>query len=431
MGNTQHIAAIEIGSSKIVGAIAEKYDSGNIQVNCLEEERLVNSVRYGCVQNLEGVKNAINNIIKRLQNRIDGEIRNVYIGISGRSLHSEPATEERQINSAEVISESVLTQLRKSISSTPVVGYETLTVEPRSYYVDGKATQTPCGQIGNSIRLDANCIVARQQIKGNLLRVMQTCGMAVRRFLVTPIAVGAEVLTPDERTIGCMLVDCGAETTTVSIYKDGSLVYINTIPLGGRNITRDIVNGLRMVEDAAERVKINIHEPLNPKSESTMIEGVSSIDAANYITARTGEIVANIDKQIEYAGLKTDDIKTVVLIGGTAQMRGLDQVIADNTKISQVRFGRCPATLSVTDTQINRSEYVQLFSLLARGAELLQEGDSCVAINNYSDGPDIITPSPQPAPQPTVPEKPEKKEKGGIWKKFLTKVGEVMKDPEE
>ena len=56
MTKTQHIVALEIGSSKIVGAIAEKTPSGYVQVNHLEVEKLINSVRHGCVQNVENLR---------------------------------------------------------------------------------------------------------------------------------------------------------------------------------------------------------------------------------------------------------------------------------------------------------------------------------------------------------------------------------------
>ena len=42
MENLQHIVAIEIGSTKIVGAIAEKSTTGYLSVNHLEEEKLTN-----------------------------------------------------------------------------------------------------------------------------------------------------------------------------------------------------------------------------------------------------------------------------------------------------------------------------------------------------------------------------------------------------
>ena len=52
MEKNQYIVAFEIGSSKIVGAIADKSSSGYITVRMLEEERLINSVRHGEVKNV-------------------------------------------------------------------------------------------------------------------------------------------------------------------------------------------------------------------------------------------------------------------------------------------------------------------------------------------------------------------------------------------
>ena len=67
MEQNQYIVALEIGSSKIVGAIAEKSPSGLISVNQLAEERLSNCVRYGCVQNVENIKSSVNRIIHELE----------------------------------------------------------------------------------------------------------------------------------------------------------------------------------------------------------------------------------------------------------------------------------------------------------------------------------------------------------------------------
>lgn len=50
MSKSQYIAALEIGSSKIVGAIAEKTNAGYVQINHLEVEKLTNSVRHGCAK---------------------------------------------------------------------------------------------------------------------------------------------------------------------------------------------------------------------------------------------------------------------------------------------------------------------------------------------------------------------------------------------
>ena len=383
MTKTQYIAALEIGSSKIVGAIAEKSPSGYVQINHLEVEKLVNSVRHGCVQNVENTKGCVNNIIKKLENRIDGVIDEVYVGFSGRSLHSAPTEVNHNLDATVPITKEVLDRIISDAGKDPIKNYETIEVVPRTYYVDKNETKNPSGQFGSNINIKLNLIVAKPTLKLNLDRVM-TGSTRVKEYLVTPLVVADEMLESSEKSLGCMLVDLGAETTTVSIYKDGALVYLTTLPLGGRNITRDITTGLNVLEDTAERVKKNISNPLDKNVDHISIEGVNSADAANYIVARTGEIIANIKQQIQYAGVKAVDLHNIVLIGGGAQLQGIARKLEDEIKL-RVRIGSYPKTLNILDHNINRAEYVQIFALLSKAAQIIPAKQSCVRLNTYGN----------------------------------------------
>lgn len=383
MSKSQYIVALEIGSSKIVGAIAEKTPTGYVQVNHLEVEKVINSVRHGCVQNVENTKGCINSIIKKLENRIDGTIEEVFVGFSGRSLHSEPTEVNHNLDATVPITNEVLNRIISDAGSDPINNYETIKVVPRTYYVDKNETKSPSGQFGSNINIKLNLIVAKSTLKLNLERVMSG-SVSVRDYLVTPLVVADEILEAPEKSLGCMLVDIGAETTTVSIYKDGSLVYLTTLPLGGRNITRDITIGLNILEDTAERVKKNISNPLEKNVDHISIEGVNSADAANYIVARTGEIIANIKQQIVYSGVKLVDLHNIVLIGGGAQLQGIARRIEDEVKL-KVRLGTYPKSLNILDHNINRAEYVQIFSLLSSAAQSMPFNQSCVRLNTYGD----------------------------------------------
>lgn len=429
MEKTQHVVALEIGSSKIVGAIAEKTSAGYVSVNHLEEEPLSNCVRYGCVQNVENTKNVINRILKKLGNSANGIITEVYVGIGGRSVHSEPGEVTRNLDSAQQITDAMIERIMKTSAQDTVKNYETIDIVPRTFFVDNDETKSPSGRFGSKIDIKLNKIVAKPNIKLNLGRVLNSI-VKVRDYLVTPLVVGEEILTSEELSLGCMLVDMGAETTTVAIYKDSSLVYLVTLPLGGRNITRDLVNGLQIVEEAAELVKKNLNTPLDPSAESIMIDGVNSKTASNYIAARTGEIIANINKQISYANLTNDDIKSIVLIGGGARMQGLQGKLEEMTKI-KVRMGSYPSTLNILDHAINKPEYVQLFALLAKAADIIPEGFSCLERPNYEDGPLMdntsapSTPNPDDTPE-EVPEKESRKKGGSFWKRMVEKAGQLL-----
>ena len=454
MSKSQYIAALEIGSSKIVGAIAEKTNAGYVQVNHLEVEKLINSVRHGCVQNVENTKGCINSIIRKLENRIDGTIDEVYVGFSGRSLHSEPTEVNHTLDATVPITDEVLDRIVAEAGRDPIKNYETIKVVPRTYYVDKNETKSPSGQFGSNINIKLNLIVARPNLKLNLDRVM-TGSTRVREYLVTPLVVADEILESSEKSLGCMLVDLGAETTTVSIYKDGSLVYLTTLPLGGRNITRDITVGLNVLEDTAERVKKNISNPLDKNVDHVSIEGVNSTDAANYIVARTGEIIANIKQQISYAGVKIVDLHNIVLIGGGAQLQGIARSIEDSIKL-KVRLGTHPKNLNILDHNINRAEYVQLFSLLSNAAQNLPYNQSCVRLNTYGNtdedyvapdygnrGNDEIDygynrfreeePRQSKPSRPEADERPEPKRRRGLsWlEKARNKMEKLMNEPED
>ncbi len=397
MEKNQYIVALEIGSSKIVGAIAEKTSAGYLSVKHLQEEKHLNSVRYGIVQNVENIKSSINHILHTLEGMIDGRITQVYLGISGRSLHS------------------IVSEVNRSVGTT-----ESITRD------------------GSSIKIKVNLIVAKPALKLNLNRLM-TFGIPAKDYIVTPLAVAEQILSESDRELGCMLVDMGAETTTVSIYKNKALIFLNTLPLGGRNLTRDVMNGMNVLEETAENVKKNINNPLDPSNVSNVrIEGVDAREAANYISARTGEIIANINQQLADAGVTSNDIQSIVLIGGGAHLGGLQQKMEETIKI-KVRMGQNPLSINILNSNINRMEYIEVFALLAQAAEMIEDRETCVELNKYEDGPVFeggnaaaAVARAEQTREREESEKPEKPKKKGPsrWDKLRNKLSSLMTEDE-
>ena len=438
MEKNQYIVALEIGSSKIVGAIAEKTSAGYLSVKHLQEERHLNSVRYGIVQNVENIKSSINRIVKNLEGMVDGRITKVYMGVSGRSLHSSVSEVNRSVGSTEPITSELIDRIIHDATSTPIRNHDTVDIVPRAYYVDKVETTNPVGQFGSSIKIKVNLIVAKPALKLNLNRLM-TFGIPVKDYIVTPLAVAENILTDSDRELGCMLVDMGAETTTVTIYKNGALIYLNTLPLGGRNLTRDVMIGLSVLEETAENVKKNINNPLDPSNVSDVtIEGLSAREAANYIAARTGEIIANINQQLADAGVSADSIQSIVLIGGGAHLGGLQQKLEETIKI-KVRMGQNPPTLNILNNEINRLEYIEVFSLLAKAADMIPAGETCIELNNYEDGPvfEGKLPNNPQREEPTQPRKPEKTKEPKEpksrkpWSKWTEKLKGLMTEDDD
>lgn len=425
MVKKQYVVAIELGSSKIVGALAEKSSSGILNLKRVEREDVKNSIRYGLVQNIETAKACVSRILTRLATDADGQISSVFVGLSGRSVHSVTNEINRPLDPSRSVTAEDVKRVFEDAGSTVVDGYEIVDVVPRSYAIDKQVTTDPVGFSGSQINVKVNLIVAKSMLKLNLERVMSANKVDVKKYVVTPLAVSSQIMTKSEMTLGSMLVDMGAETTTVAIFKSDALYYLATLPLGGRNISLDIANGMSVLEEDAERVKKNLGNPLSANVESTVIDGINSAEASQYVAARVGEIVANITKQISDSGLTAQDIKSIVLVGGAAQMNGLAHKIEELSKV-KVRLGEQPTQVNFLDHNYNRAEYIELFSILACGAEMLGEDESCIVNDNFQEAGhfEVVSEKEEEKPEPK-PEKTERKKNNKF--QWMQKWTEKMK----
>lgn len=365
MNNSDLIVAIEIGSSKIKGAVGQVDSSGNLHVKSIEEEHQhVNYVRYGCVQNVKEVANELNRVITKLTNCIKpAKITAVYVGIGGRSLKSTSSHLKLSFNTDTEISSDIVARLLKQAK---VIGddVELLDIEPVEFQVDGKSQDAdPVGILARELSADVTLISCRQQIRRNLeLAIKDKLDLTINGVVVRPTAMADLVLTSDEKRLGAMLVDCGAETTTVSLYKGGALIYLATIPLGSRHITRDLMT-LPALEEKAEELKRMCGNvtPNAEESNNTIVE-VDVTKINKIISSRASEIIANISAQIEYAGMKhTDFPEGMVLVGGGAELRGFPELLAQQTAMS-VRRGTLPAT--VRCSKVSTGEDLDVIALL-------------------------------------------------------------------
>ncbi|MBD5296128.1 MAG: cell division protein FtsA [Bacteroides sp.] len=372
----RYVAAIEISSSKIIGVIGRVQSEGRVDIVAVEQEKCVESVRYGVIQNLEETSMRLARILEKLERKPaihPKKIQSVFIGLNARSLHSIPTTVRLQLPDDTEITDDILQRLRHDALNVAIdSSLEIVDVVPRKYKIGTRETPSPKGSIGNSIQADYDIIVCRPEVKRNILRVVQNkLGIDIDGFVVTPLSTGLLILSPEEKRLGCMLVDIGAETTAVTIYRDGALNYFATLPLGGRNITRDITY-LSMLEERAEEIKITLGNAIQPESPSTLnLNGIKFAEVSNYVVARSEEIVANIIEQIAYAGLKEKDLPGgIICIGGGSKLNGMTELISRQLGGIPVKMGRLPSYVHMEDVKGPSSEIVEVASVLYAGATL-------------------------------------------------------------
>lgn len=385
----KYIIALELSDSQIKGAAASVSTNAHsslaipsIEVIAVEEK--VNCVQYGRVQNLIDAAEHVNYIIQKLENAPvlkDGKICAAYVALAGRSLGSIRTTAELTLDSEMEITEDILKMLCKEATKGIPADKKVLKVLPRKYYIDNQLSQKPVGTMGTKLKGEFTVVTCNPINRRNLEKVLDDrVKLPVLEYVVTPLAVASLVLGEEEKQLGCALVDIGAQTTTVSIYKDRALQYLATLPLGSQNITHDIAIGMSITDERAELAKISQGNAI-PDTQPT---GDEQTRINCYVQARAAEIVANISAQITFAGFKTSDLAAgIVLTGRGSKLRNLPSLIESQLK-THARLASIPTTVNVLARNYEPTDYTSLIAIIARSARLGDMG-SCVEFEETTE----------------------------------------------
>lgn len=367
---TKTIVAVEIASSKIKGGVCSVDPTGKITVLAVEEIPATNNVRHGRVQNVQEVSADINEIIRKLENNpavAPRKVESLVLPLGGRSMCGINASATLHFPTDIAIVAETVERLKQEAIKDFVAPKNIEAILPRVFYVNNAEVVNPVGNYGQMFRGEFIFIACSSENRRNLDRVkIDNIPPRSITYLLRPTAMASLVLTDTERQLGCVLVDFGAETTTVSIYKGGVLTFLATLPLGSRLITRDLMAGLSLTEERAEEFKTSLGNA-QPDSNRAVLEP-NSIEINNYVQARAGEIAANIVNQIVVSGYKNADLPGgIILTGGGANLKNFDNVLAAQSKIT-VRKAVMPPVIEFRSNFDRTPDNIDIVALLAEAA---------------------------------------------------------------
>jgi len=380
MASTDFIVAIELGSSKISGIAGKRLPDGSLQILATAVESASDGIRKGVIYNLDKTTKSLTSIIKKLESTLKASIGKVYIGMGGQSLRTIRNTEVRHLDEETKISQELIDSLKDSNRSVPIVGYQILGVAPQEYKVGNDLIAEPVGVQTDHIEARFLNIIARRNVKENINQCCDLVPIEIAEDaedLIAPLALADAVLTDSEKRSGCALIDFGADTTTVSVYKNNILRHLAVIPLGGSNITRDICSQ-QIEEEDAEALKIRFAqaytEPKENEDENKVyhLDGRCSINAIlleDIVEARINEILDNVANQIALSGYDSKLLAGAVLTGGGINLKNMEEAFLKRTKMEKVRLAKeTQIPLRGIDIKKDGSQNT-LIALLAAGKE--------------------------------------------------------------
>ncbi len=381
----QYVAAIDIGTTKIVAIVGKKNENGKIEILGLSKA-LSKGVKRGVVLNIEETVNAIQTTVDDVQKRSGILFSEVFVGIAGQHIKSMKNRGYiiREAYDDEIKKEEVFRLIEDMHKIHIDIGEEIIHVIPQNFIVDNETgVKSPIGMCGRRLEANFHIVIGQVAAAKNIEKCIRKVNLAVKDMILEPLASSDAVLTDDEKEAGVVLVDIGGGTTDVAVYYDNIIRHTAVIPFGGNVVTKDIKEGCAILQRHAEQLKIQYGSALGdiaPEDKVVSIPGISGREPkeisfkslAYIIQSRMEEIIDAVNFEIQNSGYADKLAAGVVITGGGAMLKHLPQLMKFKTAMD-VRIGLPNEHLAGTaKNEINQPMYATSVGLIMRGFEYLE-----------------------------------------------------------
>lgn len=345
------VLGLDVGTTKIAAVIAKRAETGPQVVGFGSAP--AEGLRRGVVVDIEKTADAIAHAVHKAEAAAGLEVRSAVVGITGGHITSLNNKAQVTISrpTGQVAQEDVDRVQRNATAIGLPPDYEIVNTIPRWYVVDGQpGVANPVGMFARRLEVEMHIVIGMRSFAKNLARCVERVGLEVEDILLEPVATARAVLSPDEMTLGVVLLDIGGGTTDIAIYSQGSICFTGAVPMGGLYVTRDLAAGMRATLAEAERVKLeygrclasNADEereiaylPLGGNGHRTISEKM----VAQIIEARMEEILVLVRRELSRSPFYKLVSGGVVLTGGGCLVRDSPELAARILDGLNVRIG--------------------------------------------------------------------------------------------
>lgn len=384
------LVAIDLGSSGVRAMAAERLGADMLHILGVEESTKFPCVDRGVVVQSSNAGFMIGEVLRLMANRLNlPDLPTAFVLLGGRSMQIAQVFAKRdQIHKRE-ISQRLLDEMEEECKlkieqRNPDVAV--LGLIPAYYKLDGVEQDEKPLPEQRALLVEAHYVafVSRKELAMQVQKSFDQAGKSIEKTFVRPEALLSAFAAEDGFGVlqeGCAVLDMGAQTTTLSIFKGNEYLYNKVVQQGGFHITRILEQqgiSLQLAEKlkceyghaSAALVKKNLQLKLPAVAEVGGILKTSSEDLAYTISLKLEEIVKPLIAALnEYEGR----ISTLYITGGASMLAGMQEYLQQKTSI-KVMYGAHDRLLDVTtDEQYLEPRYSALVGALILGADYRDE----------------------------------------------------------
>ena len=364
MNPSDPIAALEIGTTNTVIAIAEPLGDGRIRIAAYDSIPS-NGVRKSQIIDVAQARYSVASVQKKLVAQSDYAVAQAYLVISGPQIRTQEAIVQIPLPRGVVGDEDIEEIGDRMYDVTLPTERQALEVARLSYGLDDiDNIVSPKGMSGHILKLRTLCIHGSAQRIADAKSAAEAAKLEILDVCYAGTSAAAAVLTPQQKNDGALVIDLGGGSTNFTAWVDGRLLYADVIGVGGDHVTEDIRDAFTVSVAQAEQLKLTaasamigpddagVRIPL-PATTPGFNSGSISLRALNtVVNARMSELFTIIRTKIDEANLLHRLNAGVFLTGGGSSLKNV-LPLASNVFGGAVRLGQIVPEVEGLDQEKN------------------------------------------------------------------------------
>ena len=350
MENKKIIAVIDLGTYNLKCAIFSFSSDGLPKLIGFSKTK-TKGIHNSIIININDAINSVRSCLVEVEKKLQITLDKINVLIDPTEIITTRLTKTKKINGSKIEKNDVnflLKEAKKQVeqnnsrlSSIHIFNYK--------YAVDNKFfKELPFNIYADQFSQENVFLSVPKNILKNISEVFHSCDIEINKFISCSYSLGICCFTQDQIDYGCGMVDIGYEKTSIAIFKDSSLIYAFSFPIGSNHITKDISRGCYLSKIESEFIKKDIsiinnlddtldkNEFLSDKYFSeTKFRKISFKFVQDIISARLDEILNKIFKEINF--LQAESVKqNLIFTGEGSKLNDLKKIV--NIKLSNNIF---------------------------------------------------------------------------------------------
>ena len=383
------LVAIDLGSDSVRAVAARRIAPDLFRILGVEErpQKLGNiCVEQGIITQSSNAGYVIAEVLKLLANRIGvDELPTAFICVGGQSMQIVAVHSRRDQARKKEVSQELLDEMERECkekieSRNPEVAV--LGLVPSFFKLDGvEQDEIPTSEQRAAL-VEAHYIAfyGRKAIDTQLQKSFSQAGRSIEHAFVRPECLLSAFATCDGNHIlmnGCAVLDMGAQTTSLTVYKGGQYLLNKVVPKGGYHITRMLEQqGMSFATAevlkkkygyaSPEYVEKNVRMRIPASAEIGGDLVISSTELAEAIELKLQEILVPLMEELKKVEAR---ISTLYITGGGSMMAGMAEYIQSRTTV-RVQYGAHNLLLHRdTDEKYLSPQYTSLIGTILLGQD--------------------------------------------------------------